>query len=186
MYNQSDENGFGKVHIIYGNGKNKTTTANGYVMRALGAGAQVLYVQFLKDGLSSEMNVFSDLQRIGYPLEIYTPGPIDFVKGSAQETHLNHVRRSYERAYQGVQNESLDLVVCDEILYAYLFNLFCVQDITELIHTRHEGLELILTGNAGHEEISKLSDYVVSQTCLEHEKHPFYTERLSARKGIEF
>ncbi len=177
---------FGDVHVIYGNGKNKTTTANGYVVRALGAGASVLYVQFLKDGTSSELKVYSDLNEIGYTIDIYYPEHTDFIRGAPNEEHIRQIQSSYEMAREGVKNPSYDMVVCDEILYAYLFNLVCVRDIRSLIQERHDGLELILTGNTDHEGISELSDYISQLTCVEHKKHPFYTKNQTARKGIEY
>jgi cob(I)alamin adenosyltransferase len=183
---QEPELSFGDVHVIYGNGKNKTTTANGYVLRALGAGASVLYVQFLKNGTSSELNVYSDLKDIGYSIDMYYPSPTDFVYEKPNQTHVDTVRGSYRRAAEGVEDTTYDMVVCDEILYAYLFNLVCVNDIRSLIQKRHGELELILTGNTDHEGITELSDYVSHLTCIEHKKHPFYTKNQTARKGIEY
>jgi len=51
----------GQVHLYYGEGKGKTTAATGLAVRAFGAGYDVLVVQFLKEGDSSEMAVLKDL-----------------------------------------------------------------------------------------------------------------------------
>ena len=46
----------GLIHLYCGDGKGKTTAAMGLCMRAAGAGLQVVVVQFLKNGVSSEKN----------------------------------------------------------------------------------------------------------------------------------
>ena len=50
----------GLVHIYCGDGKGKTTAAVGLAVRAKGAGKKVLFVQFFKDGTSSEVAVLRD------------------------------------------------------------------------------------------------------------------------------
>ena len=47
----------GLIHIYCGDGKGKTTASLGLSLRAAGAGMRVLYVQFFKDGRSSEFRL---------------------------------------------------------------------------------------------------------------------------------
>ena len=55
-------NGLGLVHIYTGDGKGKTTASVGLAVRAAGCGIPVLFVQFLKNLPSGELESF---QRIG-------------------------------------------------------------------------------------------------------------------------
>jgi len=51
----------GLIHLYCGDGKGKTTAAVGLAVRAAGAGRKVLFVQFFKDGSSSEIRILRAL-----------------------------------------------------------------------------------------------------------------------------
>ena len=56
--------GTGCIHIYYGDGKGKTTAAVGQIIRAAGAGLNVLVFQFLKDNSSSERKILESLSNV--------------------------------------------------------------------------------------------------------------------------
>ncbi|MBR3026460.1 MAG: cob(I)yrinic acid a,c-diamide adenosyltransferase, partial [Oscillospiraceae bacterium] len=45
------------IHYYYGNGKGKTSSANGALIRAAGSGMNCALVQFFKNGTSSEIEI---------------------------------------------------------------------------------------------------------------------------------
>ena len=51
----------GLVQIYTGNGKGKTTAAIGLGIRAYGNGLKVIMIQFLKSGITGELNVLNNL-----------------------------------------------------------------------------------------------------------------------------
>src|SRR5437867_2325003 len=67
-----------QLHIYYGYGKGKTTSAIGLAIRALGAGKKVAIIQFDKgydvDEHYNEGHVLKKLKEIGYPLELFSTG----------------------------------------------------------------------------------------------------------------
>ena len=65
----------GLIHIYCGEGKGKTTAAVGLSVRASGAGRKVLFVQFFKDGASSEIQA---LQSLGVEVRVVSE-PFGFV-----------------------------------------------------------------------------------------------------------
>jgi len=69
----------GLVHIYTGDGKGKTTSALGLAMRALGHGARVIMVQFMK-GWDSYGELKTALKLEG--LEIIQAGPTTFTKAA--------------------------------------------------------------------------------------------------------
>ena len=54
----------GLVHLYCGDGKGKTTASVGLAVRAAGAGKKVLFVQFFKNGSSSELRSLRKLEGI--------------------------------------------------------------------------------------------------------------------------
>ena len=52
----------GLVHILTGDGNGKTTSAVGIAVRAAGRGLRIVFIQFLKGGLSSEL---APLKKLG-------------------------------------------------------------------------------------------------------------------------
>ena len=65
------------IHYYYGNGKGKTSSANGALIRAAGSGMKCALVQFFKNGTSSEIEIikrtgadvyFCDFQNIFFLL----------------------------------------------------------------------------------------------------------------------
>ncbi len=45
------------VHLYFGDGKGKTSSATGLAIRCAGNNGKVLFCQFLKDNTSSERNI---------------------------------------------------------------------------------------------------------------------------------
>ena len=54
----------GCIHIYCGDGKGKTTAAVGLAVRCAGAGRNVVFAQFFKDGSSSENAMLRRMERV--------------------------------------------------------------------------------------------------------------------------
>lgn len=165
----------GLVHAIYGNGRGKTTSAIGLAIRAFGAGNDVSFVQFMKSGDSSEVNI---LKSVG--VSYFCSGVHELVEEGVSEIQMTHARLAYEQALARVKQPGM--LVCDEILTAEFFGELTIAQIVKLIEVRGTETELVLTGIHGYPEIIRRADYC-SDICLV--KHP-YVEGIEARRGIEY
>ena len=70
----------------------------------------------------------------------------------------------------------------DEVNYAIDLGLINIEDIIELIKTKPDSLDVVLTGNNAKQEIIDLADLV---TEMKEIKHPFKSG-IKAKKGIDF
>ena len=78
-YKNLKEEDKNNLHIYFGYGKGKTTSAVGLALRMLGAGNKVIIIQFdkgydEKNEHYSERNILRELKELGYKIELYPTG----------------------------------------------------------------------------------------------------------------
>ena len=171
----------GLVHLYVGDGKGKTTAAMGLAVRALGAGKRVLVVQFLKGQDTSEL---APLRQLGIVVE--RTEAIKKFTFQMDDQELAAARADCLKCLELVKtvfdNHRYDLVVLDEVVDAVNADMFSGQQLVELIDSRPDGIEVVLTGRNPKDPIVELADYVTVMTAL---KHP-YQRGVGSRRGIEY
>ena len=168
--------GLGLIHICYGAGV-KTSRAVGLAIRAVGVGLNVDFVQFMKFSNSGGVAIFEETTNIHYRF----PGKHPFVlSGDLDAVHYDHAGNALNNALEAVGGGT-DLLICDEMLDTFLFNLLQTEQIIELIEKCNNRIELVMTGRDVPPEIVELADYV---TEFVKEKYPYYSG-ARARKRIE-
>lgn len=170
----------GLLHVYCGDGKGKTTTAVGLIVRAAGAGKKVLFYQFMKNGTSSERKILENIQNIT------CIGGKENAKFSFQMTEEEKIqeKKENEEMISKLFEEANDYdVLClDEVLYAIRANLLEEELVIQQLKKRKKELEVILTGRDPSERIMELADYVSE---IQKKKHPF-EQGIPARFGIEY
>lgn len=92
------------IELYYGNGKGKTTAAVGLTIRAAGHHVPVLFVQFLKDGKSGELNILRQIDEV----EILTEkGLMGFYKNMSDD-EKKKAKDEAERIYKIAEKFALD------------------------------------------------------------------------------
>lgn len=174
--------GLGLIHLYTGDGKGKTTAAVGLAVRARARGLRVLFVQFLKDGQSAELEA---MRQLG--IRVFSGQPTSkFVFQMDEEekkaTRLANCRRFGEVRDLVFQGEA-DLLILDEILGAITTGMVDEGVVVDLMKTKPPKLELVLTGRDPSPVLVELSDYVSEVKMI---KHPYETDQTPARPGIEY
>lgn len=168
----------GQIHIYTGNGKGKTTAALGLSLRAICAGKRVFFGQFVKGMEYSELKATEylpgfEIQQFGRDCFIYND-PVEEDRVAARDG-LAICRDVLTRGHH-------DLVVLDELNIALYYKLFTLEDAIELIRSKKEHQELVITGRYAPKELIDLADLVSEMKEIKH----YYQKNLEARKGIEF
>jgi cob(I)alamin adenosyltransferase len=174
---------FGLVHVYTGDGKGKTTAAMGLALRALGNGKAVHIVQLMKaeSRLSGELEVIGRLDgasfaRFGGNLLRKNHTPVEEIKAE--------VRNGLREAQAAISEKKFDMLILDEVNVAISGGLADLNEVLEIVEAcRMSSIELILTGRNAPTEIISAADYVTSMQPL---KHPYETDKITARRGIEF
>lgn len=173
----------GMIHLYHGDGKGKTTAAIGLAVRAAGNEERVLFVQFMKDDSSGEVEILRKIPGIktahsktpkGFYGKMSEEDKATFA--SEQEKLLDYVLEETGRMKNG------GLIVLDEITYAYEWNLIDRKKLETLLKNKPDGVELVMTGRNPDRILLDAADYITEMKC---EKHPFQ-RGIQARKGVEF
>lgn len=173
----------GIVILYTGDGKGKTTAAVGTVTRALGYGYKVVVAQFIKGVWEcGEKNLLCQLSQESYPLQWYEMGTDftwetqDFAADKAAALEL------WQKARAALADESVYLVVLDELTYALNFHWLDKQEVLGAIQSRPREQTVIITGRGAKQYLKDIADTV---TEMRAEKHAF-ADGIAARKGVEW
>ncbi|MCE5190156.1 MAG: cob(I)yrinic acid a,c-diamide adenosyltransferase [Eubacteriales bacterium] len=168
------------IHVYCGDGKGKTTSALGLILRHVGAGGKAVLAQFLKSAPTGEL---AALERLGVP--VYRNDlPHGFFPNMSEETK-NKVREMHDRTLAEVTRlaraNKCSLLVLDELNAALTLELIDRKAVLALLNNHGEA-ELVVTGRDPCAEVLEQADYITEMKLV---KHPF-EKGAKARKGIEY
>lgn len=170
------------LHIYCGDGKGKTTASVGAVIRAIGNEMKVLFVQFLKNTPTGEIEILKNFDNVtilrGKDGDGFTFWMTEEQKENTKKIHNKNLCMAFEY----IKEYKFDMVVFDEIIDAYNYNLIDKKMIDEFLINIPRNIEIIMTGRNPSKEMIKYADYVTEMKKI---KHP-YNKGIVARKGIEF
>ena len=153
----------GLVQIYCGPGKGKTSVAIGQAIRAVGHGKTAIVIQCLKGRATSELDYLSVLEpnvRL-FRFEKKDKYYEDLSDEEKQEEKCN-IRNGLNYARKVLVTQECDMLILDEILGAVEFGIITEEEVEELIRTKDEETELILTGNVVPVRLREAADRVVS------------------------
>lgn len=170
------------IQVYIGDGKGKTTAAIGAALRAIGNGKKVVFFQFLKKGKfkCGEEKILKSLKNIKF-IKFDEPSPV-FNYNIDLNKLKNKSRKHINKAIKIINSGKYDLIILDEIIYHFKYEIFNIKDFLKKIKYRPEFVEIILTGRYKIKELLKNSDLITEMKKI---KHPF-DKGIKARKGIEF
>jgi cob(I)alamin adenosyltransferase len=171
--------GSGRILLITGNGKGKTTAALGTAFRALGHGHRVCVIQFLKgQGQYGERLMAKRLDNLDW--HICGKGFV-FTKENIDEDR-EVARQGFALAEEKIASDLYDLIILDELTYLPLYDFLPVDRILTALRAKPKRLSIIITGRDAHQQLIDIADTV---SVIESTKHA-YQQGIKAQKGIEF
>ena len=168
----------GYVHVYTGNGKGKTTAAIGLAIRAAGAGMRVYIAQFVKGMHYSELDA---LDRYADRITLKQYGRDCFIKQEPSEEDIQAARKGFEEVKGVLASGDYQMVILDEANIATHYNLFSADELIELVRSKPESVELVITGRSADPKVIAVADLVTEMKEIKH----YYNRGIEARQGIE-
>jgi cob(I)alamin adenosyltransferase len=166
--------------LLTGNGKGKSSSAFGMVMRALGYGYKVGVVQFIKGAQLSgeEMYVRDQCPQVTFQ-QMGTGFTWDTQDRSAD---IAAAGKSWAVAEKMLKDESYHLVVLDELTYMLSFKYLDQDMIFNALKNRPANQSVVVTGRGGGSALADMADTVSE---IKEVKHA-YNAGIMARKGVDY
>lgn len=177
----------GLIQCYTGNGKGKTTSAIGVVLRSLAVNKKVAIIAFDKGGNShySERLIF---QKKFPELDFYPTG-LDRIDPQTGRFRMGITQEDKQEGQRGLtilqklfQKDEYDLIILDEINSSTDLGIVDKDFVLKILKNKPSKTEIILTGRNAPQEFIDLAD-LVTEMCLK--KHYFY-QGVSARAGIDY
>jgi len=170
----------GILLVNTGNGKGKSSAAFGVVARALGHGHKVAVVQFVKSrsdtGEEGFFRRFPEQVRWHVCGEGFTWETQDSGRDTAA------AQAAWKIALQYLADPSINLVVFDEMTYAFKYGWLDLGKVLDAIAARPRMQTVIVTGRAAPEALVEAADTVTEMGVVKHA----FKAGVKAMPGVEF
>ncbi len=171
----------GYVHIYYGDGKGKTSSATGVALRAVAHNLKIAIFRFFKlKGVISEDKILQKFSNIKIFYPRYS-APM-FAPEVPEKRIILDQQKLFEKARIIVSKKEYDIIILDEVLDLVKYKVISTQDIVHLINKKPENVEIILTGHYINKTLKKYAGLITYFKKIKH----YYDKGVKARKGIEF
>ena len=166
--------------LLTGNGKGKTSSAFGMVIRALGYGQKVGVIQFIKGEQLSGEEIY--LRQRCPEVDFYQMGTGFTWNTQDRETDIAAARKTWAVARPMLEDDSYDLVVLDELTYMLAYDYLPEAEILEAIQNRPGGQSVVVTGRGGGSALQEIMDTVSEVKSVKHA----FDSGIKARRGVDY
>ena len=170
----------GVALLLTGNGKGKTSSAFGMVMRALGYGQKVGVVQFIKGVQLSGEELY--LREQCPQVEFHQMGTGFTWDTQDRSGDIAAAVATWAKARPMLEDPSFDLVVLDELTYMLSFGYLPEDDILDAIRNRPREQSVVVTGRGGGAALREIMDTVSEVKDVKHA----YASGIKARRGVDY
>ena len=169
----------GLVIVYTGDGKGKSSSAFGVMLRAVARGWKVAVVQFIKSDkwqtgerkMAEQLGVHGVVGGDGFTWE-----------SDDMEATEQAAVDAWERAAGVIGSGDYDLVILDEATYPVSFGWIDVSAVVEALEQRPDAVNVIITGRDADPALIEIAD---TATEMRKVKHAF-DQGIVAKKGLDY
>ncbi len=169
----------GVALLLTGDGKGKSSSAFGIVIRALGYGQKVGVVQFIKGKQLSGEEMY--LKEHCPQVDFYQMGTGFTWNTQDRSGDIAAAEKTWAFVEPLLKDPSYDLVVMDEITYMIAYKYLSEETIIDAIRNRPLEQSVVLTGRGGGSAIREVMDTISEVKEIKHA----FKAGIKARKGVD-
>ncbi len=170
----------GVLILLTGDGKGKSSSGFGMVMRALGYGHKVGIVQFIKGVQLSGEEMFI---RDKFPeVDFYQMGTGFTWNTQDRSSDIEAAERTWAVAERLLKDDSISLVLLDELTYMIAYKYLDEEKILQALANRPPQQSVIVTGRGGGSALQQLCDTVSEVKEIKHA----FKSGIKARQGVDY
>ncbi len=169
----------GMLIVNTGDGKGKSSSAFGVMLRAVARGWNVIVIQFIK---SDKWQTGEKKMAEQLGVTWITGGDGFTWESDDMDATTQAARDAWEKAAEAIGSGDYDLVILDEATYPVTFGWIDGDVVVEALIRRPAHVNVIVTGRDADERLVEIADTV---TEMHKVKHAFDVG-IVARKGLDF
>jgi cob(I)alamin adenosyltransferase len=170
----------GIIIVNTGNGKGKSSSGFGMVVRAMGHGMKVAVVQFIKGAMSTGEEQF--LRRFPDEVSFHAMGEGYTWVTQDRERDIEKAQQAWKLAKQFLSDPSISLILFDELNIALKYRYLDVDTVITDLLDRPEMQHVVITGRGAPPELIEIADTVTEMVVV---KHAFQAG-IGAQAGTEW
>jgi len=170
----------GVMILLTGNGKGKSSSGFGMVLRALGYNHKVGVVQFIKGEQLSGEEIF--LKEKMPDIDFYQMGTGFTWNTQDRTADIDAAERTWVVAERMLSDPSFNLVLLDELTYMIAYKYIDEERILDALAKRPKEQSVVVTGRGGGAKLKELADTVSEVKDIKHA----YNDGVKARKGVDY
>ena len=172
----------GLIIVNTGNGKGKSSSAFGMIMRCIAHHIPCAVVQFIKGSWQTgEKKILKDK---------FSDECLFFVSGDGftwdtqdRETDIKSALNGWKKAKELILTKEIKFILLDEINIALKYKYLDIDEVISFLkNEKPSSTHVVLTGRSANQKLLKISDLVTEMKLI---KHPF-KKGIKAQPGIEF
>ena len=163
-----------------GNGKWKSSAAFGLVARALGHGQRAAVVQFVKGRTDTGEEGF--FRRFPDLVDWHVMGEGFTWETQNKERDTQKAGAAWQVAKKYLADPTFDLVVLDELTYAFKYDWLSLDEVLADIKARPHHQHVVITGRAAPDALIAAADTVTEVGMVKHA----FAAGIKAMPGMEF
>ncbi|GMQ98069.1 MAG: cob(I)yrinic acid a,c-diamide adenosyltransferase [Acidimicrobiia bacterium] len=169
----------GIVIVNTGDGKGKSSSAFGVMLRAVARGWNVIVIQFIK---SDKWKTGEKTMAEKLGVTWVTGGDGFTWESDDMEATEQAARDAWQTAIQAISSGDYDLVILDEATYPVTFGWISAEEVVTTLKERPSKVNVVITGRDADTSLIEVADTVTEMRKVKHA----FDDGMPAKRGLDF